>query len=198
MDKRAVVIKAFKNSGGILKTSDLNKLGLYSRQINKLIKDKEIKRIKRGFYELVAYTYPEEIVIARLFPHAVIFLESALFVYGYTDRIPSAWQIAVDKDNEKSQYEIEYPLINVFYMEGKLLTLGVEINQIEGVNVKVFNRDRTICDLIRYENKITREVFTNAIQRYVQDPEKDLKRLQEYSEILNIKNKVRLFIELWL
>lgn len=53
--------------------------------------------------------YPEEVVIARLFPNSVIFLESALMIYGYTDRIPAAWQIAVDRDSEKTQYQIDYP-----------------------------------------------------------------------------------------
>ncbi len=72
--------------------------------------------------------YPEEGVLARPFPKTVIFLESALMIYGYTDRIPSAWQIAVD------------------------------ILQIEGVDVKVFNRDRIICDVLRYESRLERSI----------------------------------------
>ena len=53
-------------------------------------------------------------LLARLFPEAVIFLESALFYYEYTDRIPLAWQIAVDKNVNKRKYDIDYridPLI---------------------------------------------------------------------------------------
>ena len=195
---RKDVYQAFKSNGGILKTSQLNELGLYSRQINKLIENGEIIRIKRGFYELVGNIYPEEVTIARLFPNAVIFLESALMIYGYTDRIPSSWQIAVDRNSEKSQYQIDYPLIDVFYMESKLLDVGVDINQIEGVDVKMFNRDRTICDVLRHESKIEREVFSNAIQRYVKDPNINIKRLLEYSKILNLKNKVQTYIEVWL
>jgi hypothetical protein len=45
---------------------------------------------------------------------AVIFLESALMIYAYTDRIPSSWQIAVDRNSEKSQYQIDYPIIDTF------------------------------------------------------------------------------------
>lgn len=48
-------------------------------------------------------------------------------IYDYTDRIPAAWQIAVDRDSEKTQYQIDYPQINVFYMEPKLLEVGVDI-----------------------------------------------------------------------
>lgn len=197
MDRKDIY-QAFKYNGGILRTSELNELGLDSRQINKLIEKGDIVRIKRGFYELSGNTYPEEVVIARLFPNAVIFLESALMIYGYTDRIPSSWQIAVDRDSEKLQYQIDYPIIDIFYMEPKLLDVGIDIMQIEGVDVKIFDRDRTICDILRYENKIEREVFSNAIQRYVKDPSKSIKKLLQYSEVLNLKNKVQTYIGVWL
>lgn len=198
MEEKDIVYKTFKKNGGILRTFELNNLGLTSRQINKLLENGYVKRIKRGYYELSDNTYPEEVVIARLFPQAVIFLESALMIYGYTDRIPSAWQIAVDRDSEKTQYRIDYPLIDVFYIESKFLELGLDNIQIERVDVKIFNRDRTICDVLRYENKLEREVFSNAIQRYVKDPKINIRRLLEYSEIFNIKNKVQTYIGVWL
>ena len=198
MKGKDVIYKMFKKNGGILRTSELNDLGLSSRQINKLIENGDVTRIKRGYYELLNHIYPEEVVIARLFPKTVIFLESALMIYGYTDRIPSAWQIAVDRDSEKTQYNIDYPLIDIFYMEPRLLEVGVDIVKIEGVDIKVFNRDRTICDVLRYENRLEREVFTSAIQRYVKDPKIDVQRLLRYSEIFNIKNKVQTYVGVWL
>lgn len=198
MERNDIINKAFKKNGGILRTFELNKLGLSSRQINKLLESGDITKIKRGYYELSGSIYPEEVVIARLFPNSVIFLESALMIYGYTDRIPAAWQIAVDRDSEKNQYQIDYPQINVFYMERKLLDIGIDTIQIEGVNVKIFNRDRTICDVLRYENKLEREVFSNAIQRYVKDPKVNIKKLLEYSDIFNIKNKIQTYIGVWL
>ena len=51
MDKK-YLYKAFKNNGGILRTYQLNELGFYSRQINKLIENNNIVKIKRAFYEL--------------------------------------------------------------------------------------------------------------------------------------------------
>lgn len=198
MIEKGVIYKEFKNRGGVLKTSELNALGLSSRQIKKLVDSGDITRIKRGYYELSDNIYPEEAVIARLFPDAVIFLESALMYYGYTDRIPLAWQIAVDRDSEKSQYKIDYPLIEVFYIEPKLLEIGLDIIQVEEVEIKIFNRDRTICDVLRYENKLEREVFTNAIKRYIKDPKKNVRNLFEYAEKFNIKNKVQTYIGVWL
>jgi predicted transcriptional regulator of viral defense system len=198
MIEKSVIYEEFKNRGGVLRTSELNALGLSSRQIKKLVESGDITRIKRVYYEISDNIYPEEAVIARLFPDAVIFLESALMHYGYTDRIPQAWQIAVDRDSEKSQYIIDYPLIEVFYIEPRLLEIGLEVIKVGEVEVKIFNRDRTICDVLRYENKLEREVFTNAIKRYIRDPKKNVRNLFEYAKVFNIKNKVQTYIGVWL
>lgn len=190
--------KEFKKNGGVLKTSELNDLGLSSRQIKKLVDDGLIFRIRRGYYELTDEMSQEEAVIARLFPDAVIFLESALMYYGYTDRVPSAWQIAVDKNSNKNQYGIDYPIIEPFYLEPKFLEIGVDKIQIENVKVRIYDRDRTICDVLRYEKKLEKEVFNNSIKRYVKDPKKNVRKLFEYAEIFNIKNKTQTYIGVWL
>jgi len=193
-----IMEKEFKRRGGILKTAELKELGLSSRQIKRLVDDGIITRIKRGFYELTDYVVHEKIIIAKLFTQAVIFLESALFDYGYTDRIPSAWQIAVNRYSKTTQYDIDYPLIDPYYLEPKLLEIGVDVIEMDGVKVRIYNRDRTICDVLRYENKLEKEVFNDAITRYIKDPGKNIRRLFEYAEIFNIKNKVQRYVGVWL
>jgi len=198
MVEKSKLIEEFKKHGGILKTSELNALGLRSRQIKRFLEDGELSKIKQGYYELADEVIPEEIVIARLFPDAVIFLESALLHYNYTDRIPTAWQIAVDRDSEKSQYDIEYPLIEPYYQDPKFLNVGVSTFEIQGVEVRIFDRDRTLCDIMRYEKKLEKEVVTNAVMRYIKDPKMNVRRLFEYAEVLNITNKVQSQIGKWL
>ncbi len=198
MDKLDILYKEFNKNGGILKTSELNDIGFSSRQIKNLIEDNVISRIKYGYYELSESTFPEEAIIARLFPQAVIYLESALLQYDYTDRIPSAWQIAVDRNSAKSKYKIDYPLIEPFYLKPNILEIGVDLIQVAGVTVKIFNRDRTICDVLRYENKLEREVVSKAIQRYVNDSNKNIRRLLEYGERFNIHNKLQTYLGVWL
>lgn len=190
--------KEFEKHGGVLKTSELNVLGLSSRQIKKMVEEGIISKIKTGFYELTDYIVKEEVIIARLFPKAVIFLESALMYYEYTDRIPLAWQIAVDKYSKTTQYDIDYPIIEPFYLQPKFIELGVDEIQIENVIVKIYDRDRTICDVLRYEKKLEKEVFNNAVKHYIKDPKKNVRKLFEYAEILNIMNKTQTYIGVWL
>ena len=190
--------KEFNKYGGVLKTSELNDLGFSSRQIKKLTEEGIISRLKHGFYELPDYIPREEVIIARLFPKGVIFLESAMMHYGYTDRIPSAWQIAVDRYSKTTQYDIDYPLIEPYYLEPKFIEIGLDKIQVDGVEIRIYDRDRTICDALRYEKKLEEEVFISAIKRYVKDPKKNVRKLFDYAEIFNIKNKVQTYIGVWL
>ncbi|MEJ6949431.1 type IV toxin-antitoxin system AbiEi family antitoxin domain-containing protein [Natronospora cellulosivora (SeqCode)] len=192
------VVKEFQKQGGVLKTSELNKLGLSSRQIRKLLDQGELSKIKRGYYELSHDVTSEEVMIARLFPKAVIFLESALLKYGYTDRIPLAWQIAVNRDSEKSKYDIDYPIIKPFYQKSKFLNIGVTTIIVDGVNVRYFDRDRTICDVMRYERKLEKEVYSKAVMNYIKDSNKNIRHLFEYAKLLNITRKVDSQIGKWL
>lgn len=92
---------------------------------------------------------------------------------------------------------MEYLNIEPYYIYPKYMEVGVDTIQVEGVMVKIYNRDRTICDVLRYENKLEREVFSNAIQRYIKDQRKNIRKLFEYAAVLNIKGKAQTYIGVW-
>ncbi|MFW6248532.1 MAG: type IV toxin-antitoxin system AbiEi family antitoxin domain-containing protein [Bacteroidota bacterium] len=198
MVDRKKIVSEFEKYGGVLKASELNDLGLSSRQIKKMVDDGFVSRIKRGFYELNTEFVHEEVIISRLFPEAIIFLESALMKYDYTDRIPNAWQIAVNRYSKTTKFDIGYPAIQPFYIEPKFLKIGVAHIQVDHVVVKLYDRDRTMCDVLRYEKKLEKEVFSHSIQRYLNDQKKNIRRLFEYAALFNIKRKVQSYIGVWL
>ena len=188
----------FIKHGGIMKTSELKAAGLNSRQLLGLLENHIISKIKTGYYEIVGMTIPDEVLIAKLFPTAVIYLESALMHYGYTDRIPSAWQIAVDKNISKPQFKISYPPIMPFFLNKKFINIGLSEFEVNKVKIRIYDKERTICDVLRYANKLDREVFTNAIQRYVKDKDRNIQRLMDYAKKLRITQKVKTYVGVWL
>lgn len=187
----------FIKAGGVLKTAELNKIGLDSRKIRSLVMEGKLVRIKHGFYEHSSFLPSDEVVIARLFPKAVIFLESALFYYGYSDRAPASWQIAVDRNSEKSLYSIDYPPIKPFYLKSEYLKIGVETYVNDGVKIPIFDKERTIIDVLRYEGKLDVEVFRKALENYSADRGKRLRTLFEYGELFGIGNKPQVYLGRW-
>lgn len=188
------IIEEFRLHGGVLKTSELKEMSLTSRQIKRMVQEGTISKIKYGYYELTEYIPNDHVIVARLFPDSVVFLESALFYYGYIDRVPQEIQVAVDRSSKTTKYDIEYPMVKPFYMEPRFLEVGVETIEIDGVKIRIFNRDRTMCDVLRFEKKMDYEVFSSAIESYIKDPNKVVRNLFEFAEILNIRNKVQTYI----
>lgn len=191
--------KIFDAHNGIMKSKEIIENKIYNRFLKKLIDEGYVEKIKFGYYQWQdERAYSEATVIARLFPDAVISMESALQYYGYTDRTPSAWCLAVDKHSTKSRFNIDYPSVKPHYIPKEQMTLGVEMVNIEDTELKIFNRERVICDCLRQENKMDVEVFNKAIQAYIKEPKKNVPRLMEYAKILRTENKVLKMIGVWL
>ncbi len=189
----------FDAHNGIMRTKDLIKHRMYNRFIKKMIADGYVEKIKYGYYQWQDdRSFSEVAIIARLFPDAVICMESALQFYEYTDRTPSVWSLAVDKHSTKSRFNIDYPKVKPYYIPKTQLELGVKNVMIEETQIKIFNRERVICDCLRHENKMDVEVFNKAIQAYIKDPKKNIPRLMEYAKVLRTESKVRKIIGVWL
>lgn len=194
----SIIKSEFIKNGGVLKTSELKKIGLSSRQIRKLLVDDNIEKIKYGYYTLYNHFPKEEVVIARLYPEAVIFLQSALRFYDYIDRIPQNWEIAVKKHSNPNKYDISYLNLKPYYIIEKYRQLGIESYEIDNVKVKIYDRDKCICDLIRYQDKIDSELFTTALKRYINDDQKNINSLIIYAKKMKIRERVENLIGVWI
>ena len=62
----------------------------------------------------------------------------------------------------------------------------------------MYDKERTICDCLRYRNKMDREIFNKAIQNYINDSTKNIPKLMEYAEKLRVKKLVKDLIGVWL
>jgi predicted transcriptional regulator of viral defense system len=185
---------------GVFRTADLKAQGLTAYNIQKLIENHTIERIKPGFYSLYSAqdSISEAEFISRLFPDGVLCMYTALFYYGYSDRTPLEWDLAFDKNTSKSRFKLEYPFIKPYYMKPELLTFGITTGSYGNSVMKIFDRERLICETIFFEDKIDRETYNKAIQGYVSDAKKIIPNLLEYAKKRRIIKKVKDRIGVWL
>ncbi len=66
------------------------------------------------------------------------------------------------------------------------------------MDVRIYDRDRTICDVLRNMNKMDKEIFNKAIQGYVKDLKKNIPNLMEYAKVLRMQKRVKELIGVWL
>lgn len=183
----------------IIRTVDLNNIGLFSREIAELIDAGKLERIKQGYYRLAeSENNSDAKLISDLYPDGVLCMTTALFYYGYSDRTPLTWDIAVDRNTSKARFNIDYPYVKPYYIDKAHLEYGITEAVYEDFILKIFDRDRLICECIKHENKMDREIYNKAIQAYINDSKKNITNLLDYAKRRNIHKKVRERIGVWL
>lgn len=183
----------------IIRTTELNSIGLLSREIAELVNIGKLERIKQGHYRLTEFENVSDAkLISELYPDGVLCMTTALFYYGYSDRTPLMWDIAIDRNTSKARFNIDYPYVKPYYIDKSHLDYGITEAIYEDASLKIFDRDRLICECIKHENKIDREIYNKAIQAYINDNKKNITNLLDYAKRRNIHKKVRERIGVWL
>jgi predicted transcriptional regulator of viral defense system len=184
--------------GGIAKKEDISALGIDYRRVLDFVESGELVRIKNGYYTDRIDRFTEEELIARLFPDAILCMESALYAYGYIVEKQLGWHLAVDKNTSKSRFNMEYPKVIPYYTEPEAMKIGASRITISGYEFNIYNKERVICDCLKYESKMDRQIFKEAVQSYIKDPEKDISILLEYAAERKVVKKVQSLIGVWL
>lgn len=189
----------FKQYNGMMRTKELQQENIYYQKIQQLIQEGYIEKVRYGYYQWIdSNDFSEAGTIIRLFPDAILCMDTALRYYGYSDRTPLEWHLAVSKDSCKTRFNIDYPFVKPYYVKPTILELGLIEGEMDGHKVQIYDKDRVICDCLRYRNKMDKEIFNKAIQNYINDPEKSIPNLLEYSEPLRIKKIAKELIGVWL
>ena len=197
--KIEVIHDLFREHGGVMRTKDLSMSKIYYAHVQKLIESEFIEKIRYGYYQWVNPENPSEVAIIKgLFPDAILCADTALFFYRYSDRTPLAWHIAVSKDSSKSRFKIDYPFVKPYFIEPSLLQLGAVFARMDGQTVQIYDKERVICDVLRYAGKMDKELFNKAIQGYVNDTEKNIPKLMSYAAKLRVTKKAKDLIGVWL
>ena len=189
----------FDRYGGMMQTSQLADEKVYYQQREQLLTSGVIEKVRRGYYQWVnPDDFSEVGTVKRLFPDGIFCMDTALRYYGYSDRTPGQWHLAVSKDSGKSRFRIDYPFVKPYFLEPAVLELGLTKGNMDGHDVRIYDKDRVICDCLRYRNKMDKEIFNKAIQNYINDPGKRIPKLLEYAEPLRVKRIAKDLIGVWL
>ena len=81
-------------------------------------------------------------------PDGILCLSSAWNIHGLTTSLPQAYHVAI-KRGRKIRLP-EYPFIELHSITEALLELGVEEQIVSGYEIKVYNKERSVCDAIKY------------------------------------------------
>jgi predicted transcriptional regulator of viral defense system len=199
LDKKEIAKNVIINNEGIAKNADFVAEGMKNYEIAALCKEGVIERIRRGFYQLPhSNQITEEQLIQEFLPQGIVCVESALFHYGYSDFAPREWSIAVPRTASRAVKKIEELPIKAYYIQKDFLQIGKSADSFNGVELAVYDRERTICDCFKYRTKLDSETFNKAVNAYAADENKNLANLSRYAREMKLYARVMNVMEVLL
>lgn len=192
--KRA--LDAFRKHGGILRTKDALRAGIHPRTLYALRDDGSIEQISRGLYRLtnaVPLGSPDLVAVALRAPESVICLISALAFHELTTQIPHEVHLAINRGSEPPR--IDYPPVRTYWFSGVAFSEGIETHRLDGVQVRVYSREKTIADCFRYRNKIGLDTCLESLRLYKERRKIDIDALLRYARIRRVTQILTPYLE---
>lgn len=181
------------NNNGIITASMAAEENIPSWYLTDMVEKNQLFRIARGIY-LTEGGDPDDYYFFQLTNHRCIYsFASALYLHGMTDRIPFSKEVTVYKGYNSSHITDD---TIIHYVAKRIYEMGViECDTMFGNTVRVYDKERTICDLIANRKSIDVEIFSKALRKYVSDPERDFRKLRQYAKAMKISEKVDSILE---
>jgi predicted transcriptional regulator of viral defense system len=186
-----------KEQNGILLTSDLAKFGIPRTYLSILVKNGEIQRISRGVYSAANYMTDEMASTQARYKGAIFSHETALYLLGLTDRTPLFYSVTVPAVYNATPLKASGA--KVYFVSSDLHLIGlITMKSPHGNDIKTFNLERTICDVLRSRNKIEVQFVNEALKRYVVHKDRNIDQFYDYAKQFRIQRIIREYIEVLL
>jgi predicted transcriptional regulator of viral defense system len=137
------------------------------------------------------------VIIQSRYKGAIFSHETALYLLELTDRTPLFYSVTVPARYNATSLKASG--VKVYFVNRSFYQLGITMMKSpHGNDVKTFNLERTICDILRSRNQIDIQLVNEALKRYVGKKEKNLDLLYQYAQQFRIQKILRQYIEVLL
>lgn len=192
----AIILLARRN-GGLVTASQVVAAGIPRARLSDLVKNGQLKRVERGVYCLPD-AWDDEFKVTQLrFPKGTFSDETALYLHDYSDRTPSSLTMTFSRSYRATT--ARRAGIEVRTCADEVMNLGVTtISTPCGNEVRCFDLERTLCDLLRGHSSIDVQVVNPAMRRYLRSKDRDIQKLLDYARKLGVERKIRTYLEVLL
>ena len=193
----ASILQEIKKNNNVITTSQVLRLGFSKTLLTKYVKAGLLERSGHG-----VYTLPDSVIddmyLLMLHSDKIIFShDSALFLNGLSERTPFKHTVTIPSDSVLPK-SIKDECV-CFYIKPELHSLGmIETMTTFGNVVRCYNKERTVCDLLRSRNRSDEETVIAAIKNYAASADRDLNLLSSYAELLKVDKELKKYMEVLL
>jgi predicted transcriptional regulator of viral defense system len=186
-----IIQKVFINNHGYLQVKELHRSSKLYTCLKQLVGSGEVIKIKAGLYKSKLYSNKNELQeLSQIYPDGVICLYSAWNYYELSTDIPAYHCLAFPN---KSKVTIQnYPSIQAFFWIQKFYDLEV----IKKDGIKIYSLEKSICDAVKFRNKIGVNLMSTILKNYLKRKDKDLDTLFKLAKYMKIDRLLREYLYL--
>lgn len=187
----------FKSSSGILTTKEVESAGIPRQYLWILKNENKIQMLSRGIYASNE-VFEDEMYCIQLRTNKAIFShETALYIHELTDRDPLVYTVTMPSGYNPTS--LKNSNIEVHTIKKSLFDIGKAVAKtVYGREITVYDKERTICDIISNRNNMDRYVLNEAIKSYVSLKERNIPKLMEYAKKFRVQKILHGYLEVLL
>lgn len=191
------ILEAIKNNNNMITTAQAIELGFTRALFSRYVKEGLLERGRRGIY-ILSDSIHDDMYTLMLRSDKIIFShDTALFLNGLSERTPFTHSVTIPSNTKLSEPLREECVC--YYIKLELHQIGAITRKTTlGNEVRCYNAERTICDLLRSRNRLDEETVISAIKNYAASADKDLNLLAEYASQFGVEKVLKRYMEVLL
>ena len=197
MGERNILDRLLEVQNGYIRLVDAQNEGVSKHSVLDYVRKNEMEKIAPGIY-ISPDAWEDRLYSIQLRNRKIIFShETALYIHNLSDREPFAPVITVGRGYNAKHLKDKGIIVNTVRPDWVELGLTEE-KTFTGNKVRIYDRERCICDIIKNKNRMDIQVFQMALRSYFSGSDKNIHKLMEYARIMGISDKVRQYTEVLL
>ena len=190
-----IIESIMKMNNGYVTSKELSNLGIHRMYLNIMWKKGIVEKVAPGIYIDINKIEDNYYVFSLSMPNTIYSHMTALYFHGLSIKAPNDKYDITVKKNYNSKHLKKH---EVFYVPNNIYELGItEVKTPMGNNIRVYDIERCICDIIRSKNRMDSEHVKYSIRAYLKRKDKNLVKLSNYAKEMGIKDEVIDFVEIF-
>lgn len=197
MNKFELLDQMLERNNGYMKTADVNQAGVSKTYLGEYVRERGLERVAHGLYMSPEAWEDGMFVIQTRYPSAIFSHETASYLLDLAEREPLRYSVTFKAGTNASGLTRDgvkvYKVKDVLFDEGMTHVLSPA-----GHTLRVYNPERTICDLVRSRRNIEIQDLKSAIKTYLRNKDKNIPLLMRYAKLFSVDRIVSQYIEVLL
>lgn len=186
------IIDIVNQRGGIVSAKDLTRAE-YTRVLRAVGRGELIK-VRQGVYATPQSLVNTMVDVEKIVPNGVICLYNAWAYHKLSTTIPPSVCIAIE-----TKRKVRLPddtSVQLYYWKKEYLHFGIEEQEYSGYKVRITDLERSVCDAIKYRNKIGLDLCGEVVRSYLKRTDRSLSKLYVYAKRLRVANVLNNYLEI--